>query len=86
MKDDVMKLMNLADAERLAEQLAMAQYLSDWGDSTYDEVVESMNNGVIPDDVYVWEVIENEAPEVVISMIEGLRNEFLYFYNRVIGV
>jgi hypothetical protein len=81
-----MKLMNLADAERLAEQLAMGQYLSDWGDSTYDDIVVSLNNGVIPDDVYLWEVVENEAPEAVGNMIECLRNEFLYFYNRVIGV
>ena len=78
------KFMNVADANLLAEQLAMGEYLSDWGDYTYDEVMEAFWKGEIFNDVILWEVVENDAPEAVANMIEGLRNQFLYFYERVV--
>lgn len=80
------KIMGLADAERLAENMALGQFLSDWDvDATnYDEIMESLTKGEIPDDVYVWEVVENEPPEVLANLIEGMRNDFMHFYLKVV--
>ena len=55
--DDMTKL---AEVERIAENMSLMQYLADWDDDlTYDEIMESLNDGTIPEGVYVWEVVEN---------------------------
>lgn len=76
--------MQRMDIERLAENYALNQYLSDY-ESNYDEIIEGLYKDDIPEDVIVWKPFEYCSLNDLAAYIENTRNDFLSFYKQVKG-
>lgn len=67
---------------------ALANVLTSWGDLTYEQVVERLEetDGIVDDeDIIVWEVFENYEANVICEAIENLYGSFLKIANLVEG-
>lgn len=71
--------------ERTAEFFALDQFLTDY-ESNYDEIIEAFMADKIPDDVIIYELYENETLDQLAWLIEGLRDSFIIFGERVKNV
>lgn len=76
--------MQRMDIERLAENYALNQYLSDY-ESNYDEIIESLHRDDLPEDVIIWEPFEYCNLTDLAGFIENTRNDYLSFYKQVKG-
>jgi hypothetical protein len=71
--------------ERLAENMALGNVLSDWSDLPWDEVVDILETegednhytGVQDDRITVWEPFENHPPVFITEQLDSLKREFL---------
>lgn len=73
---------NMADVNRLAENFTLGSILSEYGNNTYDEIIEALDDGYIPDNVLAWYPFQDFSPEELLEAIEDLRNQFLMFYKQ----
>lgn len=73
---------NMADVSRLAENFTLGSILSEYGNNTYDEIIEALDDGYIPDGVLAWYPFQDFSPEELLDAIEDLRNQFLMFYKQ----
>lgn len=73
---------NMADVNRLAENFTLGSILSEYGNNTYDEIIEALDDGYIPDEVLAWYPFQDFSPEELLEAIEDLRNQFLMFYKQ----
>jgi hypothetical protein len=69
--------------ERTAENYALATYLTEFDDSSYDEIMEAFAENVIPDDVIIWLPFESFELDELREFIEITRNDFLTFADNV---
>lgn len=74
------------EVERLAENYALGTYLTEWGELNYDEIIDALYKGNVPEDVIIWSPFESMKLEDLSDFIEITRNDFIGFYNRVKGV
>ena len=77
--------MSRMDVERMAEDYALRTFLSAQGDTNYDELMEALNNNEVPDDIVIWEPFAGYSCDLLMFFIEGLRNEYLTFADKVRG-
>jgi hypothetical protein len=78
--------MDAMTIERMAENYALATYLTEFDDSSYDEIMEAFAENVIPDDVIIWLPFESFELDELREFIEITRNDFLTFADNVRGI
>lgn len=61
------------------EQYALGSVLSDSAELGYDEIMESLQNGEIPEDVIVWAPFEYEDTRALAERIEEFHDIFKAF-------
>lgn len=77
--------------EHMAEQRALAEYLSDWDYAlSYDEILEVIRSGKTGYDdngdpiVVVWDAVEERHASDLIGLIDGLKYQFVWFGQDII--
>lgn len=69
--------------ERTAKNYALATYLTEFEDNSYDEVIEAFFKDTIPEGVIVWQPFEDMNLADLADFIEITRNDFLTFADKV---
>jgi DNA-directed RNA polymerase specialized sigma24 family protein len=72
--------MELMDIERLAENYALATYLTEWDELSYDEVIAALyepQQGDYLESITIWHPFEDFSYSDLADLIECSRNDFL---------
>ena len=75
--------MERIEINRMAENYALATFLTDWEDITYDEIMEAFSEDEIPDTVTIWQPFEGYSCSDLMGFIENLRDDYLNFADRL---
>ena len=63
----------------ISEKYALGAVLSDSNEMDYNEVFESLDKGVMPEGVIVWEPFENYSTDRIAELIEEYQDIFTCF-------
>ena len=77
--------MSRMDVERMAENYALATFLTDWDELNYDEIMESFSMNVVPDGVIIWQPFEGFSCDSLMYFIQNTRDDYLNFADRLTG-
>ena len=70
-------------ANNIFQEYALGSILSDSAELEYDTIMESLENGVIPDDVIVWAPFEYEDPRILANRLEDFHDMFITFAEEL---
>lgn len=70
-------------ANNIFEKYALGAVLSDSNEMSYEDVTESLEKGIIPEGVIVWEPFENDYPERILELIEEHHDIFKAFADEL---
>ena len=76
--------MHKMDVNRMAENYALATFLSDWDELNYDEVMDAFSKDDLPDDVIIWQPFEGYSLENLMLFIENTRDDYMNFADRLV--
>jgi hypothetical protein len=65
------------------EEYALGSVLSDSAEMSYNDVMEALESGNIPEDVIVWAPFEYEDPRALASRIEEYHDIFKTFAEEL---
>jgi len=68
---------------KLAEEEALCTILSDGGGLEINDILESLSNGIIPEEVSVWQPFEYYDAKSLLEVFDGFRFQFEQFGKRV---
>lgn len=75
--------MDKKDIEQSAKYYALDTYLSDYGDSTYEDILEAFYKNIVPYDVTIWQPFEDFDLSNLAYYIETTFNDFTTFANKI---
>lgn len=70
-------------ANNIFQEYALGSILSDSAELDYDTIMESLENGVVPDDVIVWQPFEYEDPRILANRLEDFHDMFITFAEEL---
>ena len=65
------------------EEYALGSILSDSAEMSYEDVMESLQNGEVPEDIIVWEPFEYEDPRALANRLEDFHDMFKTFAEEL---
>ena len=68
---------------KLAEEEALCTILSDGGGLEINDILESLSNGIIPEEVSVWQPFEHCDADALLQFWDGFKWQFEQFGKRV---
>jgi hypothetical protein len=74
---------NQTNIRKLAEEEAMLTILSDGGGLTTEAILDSLFNGIIPEEVSVWQPFEHCDADALLQFWDGFKWQFEQFGKRV---
>lgn len=67
----------------ISEKYALGAVLSDSNEMDYNDVLESLDKGTIPEGVVVWEPFENYYPDRLAELLEEHHDIFQAFIEEL---
>lgn len=73
----------MANSNTVFQKYALGAVLSDSNELDYDIILDSLNEGEIPEGVTVWYPFENEDTRNLVNLIEEYHDTFVVFADEL---
>lgn len=71
--------------KQIAEDFAIHTLCADTGGYTYADLLDALDQGILPDGVSIWQPFEYHEPQMLAEVLENFHDTFTHFATNAVA-